>query len=246
MRYYKRMFQIDGQWNALHMPEKPNGFGVLIIGDANHYVNEKSSLWEEHGQRSRLLETLLKDGYTVFYSNLYGNHWGNDESHLLAREFIHFTLKKETLNPSVHVLAEGMGALTALKLMEDKTVGIRSTAFMNPCLDLNTYLKDVSETKWFYKRLLQQISEAYHVPVSLVPMIVNKQKSLNDYEADIPVKIWHSTARTFYPFSVHSRPYAQNREKLGSPITLMLHVPDKQFYYNKAICSFFHDHEKKL
>lgn len=246
MPFYKRMFQIDEQWNVVHMPKKPNGFAVLVIGDTNHYVNEKTSFWEEQGQRSHLLETLLEAGYTVFYSNLHDNHWGNDDSYRLAKELIHFTLGQETLNPKVHLLAEGMGALTALELMEDKMVDTRSAAFMNPCLDLYTYLKYVSETKWFYKRLLHQISKAYDVPVSLVPMMVKKQKSLSDYEADVPVKIWHSTAHTFYPFDVHSKLYAQSREKLGSPITLMLHVPDKQFYYGKAICSFFHDHEKKL
>lgn len=246
MSFYKRTFQIDDQWNVVHLPEKPNGFAILIIGDTNHYVDEKTSLWEERGHRRNLLYTCLKAGYTVFYSNLFGSHWGNDDSESLAKKLIHFVLSRETLNSGIHLLAEGMGALTGLALMEDDTVEIRSAALMNPCLDLNRYLKDVSETKWFYKRLLHQIAKAYKVPVPRVHSLMENKKALTDYNAEVPVKIWHATARTVYPFYIHSRPYAQNREKIGSPISLLLHIPEKQFGYGEAICSFFRKYEKVL
>ncbi|HEX6923008.1 MAG TPA: alpha/beta hydrolase [Bacillales bacterium] len=243
---YKRTFKLDEQWCFLHLPEKPNGFAVMVIGDTNHYVNEKSSLWEEQEDRRQLLDTLLFEGYTVIYSNLYGKHWGNPDSCRLAEDLVHLIMKEETLNSGIHLLAEGMGALTALGLMENSALEIRSAAFINPCMDLNVYIKDVKETKWFYKRLLQQISEAYRVPIHSVRKLVSRAQSLEDYQSKVPVQIWHSTARTFYPFRVHSRPYERNRKKLGSPITLLLHVPERKFYFSKDICSFYKQYEKKL
>ncbi|HEX7064481.1 MAG TPA: alpha/beta hydrolase [Bacillales bacterium] len=246
MSHLKRRFKLDGQWSFLHLPKKPNGFAVMMLGDTNHYVHEDTSLWEEQEERCDLLNTLLAKGYTVFYSHLYGKHWGNPESCQLAEELVHLMLKQEPLNSKIHLLGEGIGALTALRLMEKGNPAVRSAAFINPCLDLRAYIKEVRETRWFYKRLLQQISEAYKVPLSSVHKIIEKTPSLSDYQARVPVKIWHSTGGTIFPFYVHSRPYAQNRDKLGSPIKLLLHVPERQFHYSEAICSFYYENEKEL
>ncbi len=35
-----RNFQLDTEWNIIHYPERPTGFGILIIGDERHYVDE--------------------------------------------------------------------------------------------------------------------------------------------------------------------------------------------------------------
>ncbi|HEU5139073.1 MAG TPA: alpha/beta hydrolase [Bacillales bacterium] len=246
MCYLKRRFKLDEQWSFLHLPEKPNGFAVMVLGDTNHYVHEDSSLWEEQEGRRHLLDSLLSEGYTVFYSHLYGKHWGNSKACRLAEELVHLMLKQEPLNSTIHVLAEGMGALTALRLMEKGNPAIRSAAFINPCLDLGAYIKEVKETRWFYKRLLQQISEAYKTPLPSVYKVIEKTPSLSDYQARVPVKIWHSTGRTVFPFYVHSRPYAKTRDELGSPIKLLLHVPERQFHYSEAICRFFRENEKNL
>jgi hypothetical protein len=246
MAYYKRVFQIDDQWCCLHLPKQPNGFAVLVIGDMNHYVNEYNSLWEDRGARRQLVDTLLSAGYTVFYSHLYGKHWGNENSCKLAEELVHYILLSETLNPKIHLLAEGMGALTALSMMENEDVPVRSAAFINPCLDLKVYLKEAAETKWFYKQLLQQISAAYQTPTKSVEKMVAQKQELSQYKAEVPVKIWHSTSGNAFPFKVHSRPYAKNRKELGSPISLLLHVPEKRFYFNDELCQFFKKHESEL
>ena len=31
----ERFFQLGSQWNIIHLPQKPNGFGILIHG--NHW-----------------------------------------------------------------------------------------------------------------------------------------------------------------------------------------------------------------
>ena len=33
MTITERFFQIETEWNVIHLPFKPNGFGILIIGD---------------------------------------------------------------------------------------------------------------------------------------------------------------------------------------------------------------------
>lgn len=246
MSCYKSVYQIDDQWNVLHLPNQPNGFAIMIIGDTHHYVNEDSNLWEESTSHHLLLQTLLQEGYTVFYSNLYGHHWGNLHSQKLAEDLIHNVLGRGILNRKIHLLAEGMGALTALNLMEYDHEKIRSCVLINPLLDLQKYLKSVKEMKWFYKRMLLEIARAYHVPVAEVENHISRKKPLADYKTNVSVKIWHSTERSVYPFTVHSRPYAKNREKLGSPITLMIHFPEHQLKHRKEICAFFKENEKQL
>ena len=45
-----------------------------------------------------ILHGLIEEGYTVFSSNLYGRHWGNDQSVRLAKRLYDVVLRKETLN----------------------------------------------------------------------------------------------------------------------------------------------------
>ena len=134
------LFSLDTQWNVVHVPERPNGFGVLVLGDKDHFVESSTSLWIQHGGRSQLLQCLQDEGYTVFYSNLYGRHWGSPEAYHLAKQLYHLVMKQEILNKRIHILAEGMGALLALQLMEnDGNTFIRSAGLLNPCIDLHTH-----------------------------------------------------------------------------------------------------------
>ncbi len=60
---------------------------------------------------------LLSEGLRSFLSNLYGRHWGNDQSVRLAKRLYDVVLRKETLNAKMHIMADGMGALVALEMM---------------------------------------------------------------------------------------------------------------------------------
>ncbi|HET7629708.1 MAG TPA: hypothetical protein VFK44_15145 [Bacillales bacterium] len=246
MTYLKRVFQLDEQWCHVRLPDHPNGYCVMILGDLNHFVNESRSLWEESEQRRHLVETLLDNGYTVFYSHLYGAHWGNDDSIKLSEDLIHHVLSKGILNERIHLLAEGIGALTALGLMERNGRKIRSAAFVNPCLDLKAYVNEAAETRWSYKKLIKQLADAYQLPVESIHEVIEDKHDITALNAKVPVKIWHSTSSHVYPFKVHSRVYAAYRKKQGAPVSLLLHYPEKRFYFNEPLVAFFHNHEAEL
>src|SRR5438046_1276657 len=42
-----RNFQMDTQWNIIHYTEKPTGFGILIIGDERHFVDEHKFIFKK-------------------------------------------------------------------------------------------------------------------------------------------------------------------------------------------------------
>ena len=48
-----RNFRLDTEWNIIHYPEKPQGFGILVIGDERHFVDQNSSFWlQNEGKKS--------------------------------------------------------------------------------------------------------------------------------------------------------------------------------------------------
>ncbi|WP_232284421.1 hypothetical protein [Bacillus timonensis] len=144
-------FKLDTEWSALHLPKRPNGFAVLIIGDKTNFVEKDTSYWIQNYARSQILEYLKDQGYTVFYSNLYGANWGNPASVKLAAQLYHIIMKREILNRRIHVLAEGMGALTAMQLNEKLEGAIRSMAFLNPCIDLVAHIENEKNISFFIK-----------------------------------------------------------------------------------------------
>ncbi|HZG71629.1 MAG TPA: hypothetical protein VEY51_08825 [Chondromyces sp.] len=156
-------FQYDNQWCLIHYPKKPNGFAVMLIGDRNYFVDEKGSFWTENNGRARLIERLTEDGYIVFYSNLYGNHWGSQRAVQHAIFLYQFIKRNEIINPRIHLYAEGMGALLASKLAEKMGRSIRSVLFVSPCVSLQSYVEYVRQQKFFYKRLIKELSLAYGV-----------------------------------------------------------------------------------
>lgn len=97
------------------------------------------------------LHGLIEEGYTVFSSNLYGRHWGNDRSVRLAKRLYDVVLRKETLNAKMHIMADGMGALVALEMMNKYPECIRSVIMLNPCLDLPEYVEFEKEHKFFIR-----------------------------------------------------------------------------------------------
>ena len=62
MEIRERFFFLEQEPCVIHLPEKPNGFGVLILGDYNHFVESGTSLWMQHVGKAHLLEELRNEG----------------------------------------------------------------------------------------------------------------------------------------------------------------------------------------
>ncbi|WP_044748691.1 alpha/beta hydrolase [Bacillus alveayuensis] len=238
MTIKERFFQLDEQWCTIHLPERPNGFAILIIGDTNHFVNEKTSFWMQHAGRSQLIEELRRYGYTIFYSNLYGRHWGSPKAVRLAKQLIYYVLKSEILNNRIYLLAEGMGALVALRLIDALPNRIRAVAMLSPCLDLQAQVTYEQENKFFYKRMIKEIASAYEVDDENVSTIL---WSLPTKKECIPVKIWQMSGVTHYPSSLHCRKYEELRKTWNCPIAVIYHLPEKRYGFSQAIHKFFQE-----
>ncbi|MBU7591020.1 hypothetical protein [Metabacillus halosaccharovorans] len=243
MTITERFFQIETEWNVIHLPFKPNGFGILIIGDRSDFVDETSSFWHQHYGRNQLIIDLMKQGYTLFHSNLYGNHWGSPRSVTMAKQLYHLVMKKEILNQRIHLLIDGMGGLTGLQLMHEIPEKIRSVAMMNPCLDLQAHLENEKEHKFFYKRLIKEISAAYGVDPKIVSSL--NLPTLNR-TSNIPVRIWQKANSTIYSPQDHSKKYEEMRNKAEHPIQLIYHLGDNLYRINQSIIRFFKENEKVL
>ncbi|RAK17029.1 hypothetical protein B0I26_11433 [Anoxybacillus vitaminiphilus] len=238
MTIKERFFQLDEQWCTIHLPERPNGFAILLIGDTNHFVNEKTSFWMQHAGRSQLIEELKQYGYTIFYSNLYGRHWGSPKAVRLAKQLIYYVLKSEILNKRIYLLAEGMGALAALRLVDAMPERIRAVAMLSPCLDLQAQVAYERENKFFYKRMIKEIASAYEVKDENVSSVLS---SLSTNQKCFPVKIWQMSGVAHYPSSLHCRKYEELRKTWCCPITVIYHLPEKRYGFSHAIHKFYQE-----
>lgn len=239
----KQFFKLDTEWSALHLPKRPNGFAVLIIGDKSNFVEESSSFWIQNYARSQILEYLKDEGYTVFYSNLYGANWGNPASVKLAKQLYHIVMKREILNKRIHILAEGMGALTAMQLSKRMQGEIRSMAFLNPCIDLVAHIENERKNKFFYKKLLKEVAKAYHLEEREVEFkIKDLAPKDNLVIPGIPIKIWHNTNERTYTPEIHSKKYESGNEM----VTLSYHISENTYAFSRSIGSFYKENEKEL
>lgn len=189
-----RNFQIDTQWNVIYYPEKPTGFGVLIIGDERHFVDEGKSFWTQNEGKSAIINQLKEKGYTIFSSNLYGRNWGSESAVELAQRLYHHVIRSEILNNKIHILAEGMGALTAVKLMEKMKGSIRSVILLNPILSLKHHLEQEREHKFFYKKLLRELVAAHEMDQSKLESTILCMDNQLNLEFGCPLKIIHVLA----------------------------------------------------
>ncbi|MFT4412519.1 alpha/beta hydrolase [Fredinandcohnia humi] len=243
MIHNQLFFQLDTEWSALHLPERPNGFGVLIIGDQNNFVEENSSLWTQNYARSQILNYLKEKGYTVFYSNLYGPNWGSSDSIKLAAQLYHVVMKREILNKRIHILAEGMGALIAMQLINRMSENIRSVALLNPCIDLLAHIENEKEHKFFYKKLIKEIAASYQLSEKEVEVnFAQYAPKVNLSSPTIPIKIWQSTNEKTYIPEIHSRKYQNGNKK----VTLSYHVSESTFAFSQSVCNFFYEQEHEL
>lgn len=240
----ERFFQVDSEWNVVHLPTRPNGFGILILGDRSDFVDEKTSFWHQHHGRNQLIKELMNKGYTLFHSNLFGNNWGSPKAVTLAKQLYHLIMKKEILNQRIHILSDGMGSLTALQLMETMSDKIRSVAMLNPCLDLQAHLEKEKEHKFFYKRLVKELASAYNMDEKQVKHY--QFPSIEHLTSQKPVRIWQRMNLNTYSPQIHSKRYEEIRRQMKSPIQLIYHLGDNQYRINQSIIKFLKENEKVL
>ncbi|OIK08349.1 hydrolase [Bacillus sp. MUM 116] len=186
-----RNFQLDTEWNIIHYPERPTGFGILVIGDERHFVDESKSFWIQNEGKLTIINQLKESGYTIFSSNLYGRNWGSDEAAELAERLYQYVIRHEILNDKIHILAEGMGALVAIKLMEKMKGQLRSVALLNPILSLKHHLEQEKEHKFFYKKWMKELEAAYKKDQKILESELLLSDGAINLDFGIPVKIIH-------------------------------------------------------
>ncbi|MGP7817970.1 hydrolase [Niallia sp. 01092] len=242
-----RTFQLDTEWNMIHYPPQPNGFGVLIIGDDRHYVNKSNSFWIQNEGKKQLVESLLKKGYTIFYSNLYGKNWGSNKACQLAKRLYEFIIRTEILNQKIHIIAEGMGALIAIKLMKEMKGNIRSVVLFNPILSLIEHVEREKEHKFFFKKLCNEISIAFHLHEDELFSFLQGYKESQIEEANTPVKIIHilHDGKSYYQ-SNFLKKTSVKWEKKSLPIFVSYVLPEKRSAIPNQVVVFFQEYEKDL
>ncbi len=243
-----RNFQLDTEWNMIHYPEKPSGFGILVIGDERNFVSAENSFWTQNEGKSALLKQFKEEGYTIFYSNLYGKNWGNDKAVHLARRLYEHIIRTEIINEKIHVIAEGMGALIALRLMNEMGPSqIRTCVLINPIVSLPHHLELEKEHKFFYKKLLRELSDSYDAEMKLVEAKI-KQVSTDIIENDpIPLKVIQilSDRRAYKQANLLKSLTVNWREK-ELPFSICYIMPEKRQGIGGQIVNFLKKNERFL
>jgi hypothetical protein len=237
-----RNFQMDTQWNIIHYPEKPTGFGILIIGDERHFVDESKCFWTQNEGKLAIINQLKESGYTIFSSNLYGRNWGSDQAVDLAQRLYQQVIRSEILNNKVHLIAEGMGALVAVKLMEKMKGQLRSVVLLNPILSLKKHIELEKEHKFFYKKLVREVTAAHKIDPLL---LVKELESMDDevkLQFGVPIKIIHVMSS--------GKSYNQSKQLqqllANTDISPTYIVPEKKQQLGNMMKKFFNQFEKVL
>ncbi|MDQ0153882.1 alpha/beta fold hydrolase [Robertmurraya andreesenii] len=243
-----RNFKLDTEWNMIHYPEKPTGFGILIIGDERNFVDEKTSFWSQNEGKLSLINSLKKAGYTVFYSNLYGKNWGSSRAVHLAKSLYEFIIRTEIINQRIHLLAEGMGALVALQLLKEMKGNIRSVVLINPVMSLRHHLEQEKEHKFFYKKLLKELSSSYEAESNqIIEIICQTENDWSSLHSDVPVKIIHVlSGNRAYKQSNLLKELSVKWRNEDSPITITYLMPEKKVQLGYYIINFLRAHEEIL
>ncbi len=230
-----RSFQYDEQWNIIYYPPKPSGFSVFIIGDHHHYVNEQDSYWLHHPHRFQLLKQLCKSGYTCFSSNMYGDHWGNDEAVRFAKDLYHIVMKAEILNEKIHLFAEGRGALVALKLLNQLQNCVRSVVLLNPCLSLKEKWELEKDNKIYFKPFLKEITKAFGEDLAEFEEVYSP--------INVPIKIIHvmgnDSKRQF-------QLYQDLRKRNSAETEIVYLFPEKRYKVTAETVRFLKQYESVL
>ncbi|MBP2241156.1 pimeloyl-ACP methyl ester carboxylesterase [Cytobacillus eiseniae] len=244
-----RNFQLDAEWNMIHYPEKPSGFGILILGDERNFVHADGSFWTQNEGKSLLLNKCKDEGYTIFYSNLYGKSWGNAKAVNLARRLYEHIIRTEIINERVHLIAEGMGALVALKLLNEMGPSqIRACVLINPILSLHDHLELEREHKFYYKKLIKELSVSLDTDTAELETIT---KGMNEYDIiennDIPMKIIQVLYdRRAYKQANLLKKLTVTRKENEMPLSICYILPEKRNQIDGQILNFLKQYERIL
>jgi hypothetical protein len=241
MEITERYFFQEDQQAVIHLPQRPNGFGILYIGGRSHYVENQESSLVQHVDQKRMINYLRSQGYTVFTCNFYGRHWGSEKAVSLAKTLYHSVMKQETLNPAIHIIGEDMGALLVCKLFRNSPIQIRSIVLLNPILNLQEELEMERKNILFYKRTLQEVLNAYQTKEISVAL----KQTCYFYENIIPIKIYSST-RNHYKWKNQIRTIEKERLNRNLDFSLLIFHEEKKYAYGKDIHQFFKLHQKIL
>ncbi|MDG5789156.1 hypothetical protein QA612_16990 [Evansella sp. AB-P1] len=242
-----RSTTIDNKECLIHLPRKPNGYSVLILGDRNHFVKEGNSLWKQHTVRSSVLSKLLNDGYTVFYFDQGEAHWGSNQSVELSKRLVNYVLKTEIINENIHIFAEGMGSLLAFPLLNDLNINVRSTILFNPCIYLTKQYEMEKSNRFFLKRFIQEMKEAYDIDESEVDVICkNQTNDIHCIPYDIPIRIFQAVYQGAYSPDYHVYPFLEERQKKQVDLSTTFFMPEKLMnQFSKDIIKFYKKNERK-
>jgi predicted alpha/beta hydrolase family esterase len=237
-----RNFQMDTQWNIIHYPEKPTGFGILIIGDERHFVDESKCFWSQNEGKLAIINQFKDAGYTTFSSNLYGRNWGSENAVEMAQRLYQRVIRSEILNNKIHILAEGMGALVAVKLLEKMNSQLRSVVLVNPVLSLKQHIEQEKEHKFFYKKLMRELTAAYKMDQSELENQLVQTENNSELDSEIPIKIIHVLSG--------GKSYKQSKQlqQLLGPTNLSptFIVSEKKPQLGNMIINFFKSNEHNL
>ncbi|KGP90732.1 hydrolase [Pontibacillus chungwhensis BH030062] len=237
-----RSFQLDRENCLLHIPDQPNGYLILYLGDAGHYVEEDRSFWGEHRGRATLLQALLDKGYTLYTSRIYGNHWGSEPAVNLLNRVYQYVIRQEILNPYIHVIAEGMGALAALRWHEQYEVPIRSFVLLTPCVDMKGLYAQERTNQLYFKRLTREISNAYKCKEDDLDQVITGRLP----KAESPILLFHDMANPHYTVHEHSRRLEEKQQAHQHHIELKLVIQPIFPRINSKVIQFMNSYEKSV
>jgi hypothetical protein len=242
-----RNFKLDTEWNMIHYSEKPNGFGILIIGDERHFVDEQKSFWTQNEGKHLLLEHLRNKGYTCFYSNLYGRHWGAKRAASMAERLYHHIMRSEILNQKIHIIAEGMGSLIALDLMKGLEENIRSVVFINPIFSVKSKLEQEKEHRFFYKKLLNEISKAYNWEIVGIEERIEQSENEVLNLPNIPIQVIHVlTGNRSYQELEYAKKVISLWERNDIRVTSSMILQEKKQQMGYMVTNFLQQNETEL
>lgn len=247
MAIKERFFLIGDQWNVIHYPEKPNGFAVFIYGDVEQFVQSNTSSWHQNPALNNYIEKLKAAGYTVVNSHLQGRNWGSEEACQFALRLYDEVQKKEILNKRIHLIAIGMGALVAAKIVPQYEDLYRSIVMIDPCLNFTNYFHNEKTNRFFYKRLVNELKTAYRINEEELNKTVSVM-NVRYYQAiPIPLKIFHRLNKTPYSLEEHIRPYEALCNSSGNQIELAIFLNKKRFdQLSIPTINFFQSNETLL
>ncbi|MEQ6375480.1 hypothetical protein RZN22_02910 [Bacillaceae bacterium S4-13-58] len=243
-----RMFHLKQEPCFVHVPNKPNGFAILYLGDQGQRVDEDHTFWWENPNRKEILRGLLDQGYVLFTSRLFMDHWGNDRSIELLDHLYHKVVRTEIINSRIHVLAEGMGALAALKWGSKSNQYIRSFVFLSPCIDLNEYYKKESENRVGKQRIRKQIAKAYNMEKEDLDEIEKQEETIfedyNEWISTIPSILFQDPKDGSYPVESHGRKWESKLQEEDTAVIIKFIFKEDYHTLPQKMKEFLREWEK--